>query len=326
MQHTSLPLPTGIPAPAPAETVQPERSVVSHLQRSEIFRDYVKAFETTTGLPLALRPAGTFQSPIHQSRQLNPFCALMAANNKACAACLRMQQGMETQATNEPVTAQCFAGLTESAAPVRVGETVIGHLQTGQVLLSPPTRASFKKVTRQLGELGANVDAAKLETAYFQTRVVARKQYDSMVRLLGVFAQHLASLSNQVMVQEAAAELPAITKARAFMAEHYSDELSLNQVARSANMSGFYFCKIFKRATGLTFTDYLARLRIEAVKERLLNPHVRISEAAYACGFQSLSQFNRVFRRIAGEAPTKYRDRIHGSMSSGAARPLPHAA
>lgn len=325
VQHTSLPL--SVNAFASAESAPPERTVVSHLQRSDIFRDYVKAYETTTGLPLALRPVGTFQSPIHQSKQLNPFCALMAANNKACAACLRMQQCMESHANTEPVTAQCFAGLTESAAPVRVGETVIGHLQTGQVLLSPPTRAGFKKVTRQLGELGATFDEAKLESAYFQTRVVARKQYDSMVRLLGVFAQHLASLSNQVMVQEAAAELPAITKARAFMAEHYTEELSLNQVARAANMSGFYFCKIFKRATGLTFTDYLARLRIEAVKERLLNPHVRISEAAYACGFQSLSQFNRVFRRIAGEAPTKYRDRLHGSTTpSNPSRSLQHAA
>ncbi len=320
--HTSLP--PSVSAATSADSVQPERSVVSHLQRSEIFRDYVKAYETTTGLPLALRPVGTFQSPIHQSKQLNPFCALMAASNASCAACLRMQQGMESQASTEPVTAQCFAGLTESAAPVRVGETVIGHLQTGQVLLSPPTRAGFKKATRQLSELGATFDASKLEAAYFQTRVVPRKQYDSMVRLLGVFAQHLASLSNQVMVQEAAAELPAITRARAFMAEHYTEELSLNEVARAANMSGFYFCKIFKRATGLTFTDYLARLRIEAVKERLLNPHVRISEAAYACGFQSLSQFNRVFRRIAGEAPTKYRDRIHGSTTTS--RSLPHAA
>ncbi len=76
-------------------------------------------------------------------------------------------------------------------------------------------------------------------------------------------------------------------------------------------MSAFYFCKMFKKATGLTFTDYLARVRIEKVKNLLLNPNKRISEAAYEVGFQSLSQFNRVFRRIAGESPTTYRDRIH---------------
>jgi len=78
------------------------------------------------------------------------------------------------------------------------------------------------------------------------------------------------------------------------------------------NMSSFYFCKSFKRATGITFTNYLARVRIEKVKNLLLNPHKRVSEAAYDAGFQSLSQFNRVFRRIAGEAPTAYRERLHG--------------
>ena len=78
-------------------------------------------------------------------------------------------------------------------------------------------------------------------------------------------------------------------------------------------MSAFYFCKTFKKATGMTFTDYLARVRIEKVKNLLLNPHKRVSEAAYEAGFQSLSQFNRVFRRIAGESPTVYRERLHGA-------------
>ena len=68
-------------------------------------------------------------------------------------------------------------------------------------------------------------------------------------------------------------------------------------------------------ATGMTFTDYLARVRIEKVKNLLLNPHKRVSEAAYEAGFQSLSQFNRVFRRIAGESPTTFRDRLHSSAA-----------
>jgi AraC-like DNA-binding protein len=79
------------------------------------------------------------------------------------------------------------------------------------------------------------------------------------------------------------------------------------------NMSAFYFCKMFKKATGMTFTDYLARVRVEKVKNLLLNPHKRVSEAAYEAGFQSLSQFNRVFRRIAGESPSAYRERLHGA-------------
>jgi len=65
---------------------------------------------------------------------------------------------------------------------------------------------------------------------------------------------------------------------------------------------------VFKKTTGLTFTDYLSRVRIEKAKTLLLNPHLRISEIAYDVGFQSLTHFNRMFRKIAGISPTKYRD------------------
>jgi AraC-like DNA-binding protein len=50
--------------------------------------------------------------------------------------------------------------------------------------------------------------------------------------------------------------------------------------------------------------------RVEKAKNLLLNPNMRISEVAFAAGFQSLSHFNRVFRRIAGESPTRYREKL----------------
>jgi AraC-like DNA-binding protein len=74
------------------------------------------------------------------------------------------------------------------------------------------------------------------------------------------------------------------------------------------HVSTFYFCKMFKKATGLTFTDYLSRVRVEKAKALLLNPHLRISEIAYDVGFQSLTHFNRMFRKIVGQSPTVYRE------------------
>jgi YesN/AraC family two-component response regulator len=75
-------------------------------------------------------------------------------------------------------------------------------------------------------------------------------------------------------------------------------------------VSTFYFCKMFKRATGLTFTDYLGRVRVEKAKNLLLNPHLRVSEIAYTVGFQSLTHFNRVFRKLTGESPTDFREKL----------------
>jgi AraC-like DNA-binding protein len=75
-------------------------------------------------------------------------------------------------------------------------------------------------------------------------------------------------------------------------------------------MSTFYFCKLFRKFTALTFTQFVSRTRIEQAKLQLLNPNPRISEIGYAVGFQTLSHYNRVFKQIAGESPTALRGRL----------------
>lgn len=299
-----------------SEHTEGNRHLVAQLEKSQIFRDYRAAFQTATGLPLVLRAAGSFQPPLAGSKQINPFCALMATRNKACAACLQLQERVERKATTESKTVECFAGLSESAVPIRLGERVIAYLQTGQIMFRAPTRAKFLAAVRQLEQWNAVGDVKELEEAYFKTRVLARGHYEATVRLLSSFAAHLSLVTNELMITASAPEPQAVSKARAYIAEHLGDALSLTEVARAANTSAFYFCKVFKAAVGVTFTDYVARTRVEKTKQALLDPNVRVSEAAYAAGFQSLSQFNRVFRRITGESPSAYRDHLHGADST----------
>lgn len=285
--------------------------MVEHLKSAQIFKDYQEAFRETTGMPLNLRAVEGFELPHRDDPRENPFCALMAKSNHSCAACLQVQAKMEREASMEPKSLKCFAGLCDSSVPVRVGENLVAFLQTGQVLEHNPTKKQFNRVAQNVLKFGTEVDLKRLEEAWFQSRVVSKKQHESIVRLLSIFAQHLAALSNQLMVQEETAESPSIARARAFIEQNHSEEMSLEEVAGTVNMSAFYFCKMFKKATGMTFTDYLARVRVEKVKNLLINPHKRVSEAAFEAGFQSLSQFNRVFRKIAGEAPSAYRERVN---------------
>lgn len=298
------------------EPLRRSRAIVEQLKRSKIYRDYEQAFRDTTGLPINLRPLESFDLPFQSDPNQNPFCALMAKTNHTCAACLQLQRKVEEQAKMESKTLKCFAGLCDSAVPIRVGENLVAFLQTGQILLHKPTQEQFAKTTRQLLKFGTDTDLKRLEEAFFQSRVLNKRQYDSILRLLTIFAQHLSTLSNQLAVKEEHSEAPMISRARVLIADRHAEDLSLETVAKAVNTSAFYFCKMFKKATGLTFTDYLARVRVEKVRNLLLNPHKRISEAAFEAGFQSLSQFNRVFRRVAGESPTSYRDRLHGANAA----------
>ena len=101
-----------------------------------------------------------------------------------------------------------------------------------------------------------------------------------------------------------------ITRAKQYIQENHGEALSLGQVAKAVNTSTFYFCKMFKKHTGVNFTEYVSRVRIGSAKNLLLNPNLRISEIAYEVGFQSLTHFNRGFKVVVGESPTEYRARL----------------
>jgi AraC-like DNA-binding protein/ligand-binding sensor protein len=282
------------------------------LASSKLYQDYERAFCETTGLPVTLRPVESWQLPHHDRRNENPFCALMAQKSRSCAACLQVQQQLADQAKYEPGTVVCHFGLCDTAVPVRLGEKLVGFLQTGQVFRKKPTPAQFERTVELAKDWGVPVNREELQKAYFDTRVLTTKQHDSVVRLLEIFAQHLAMLSNQIVIQQTNAEPAAITKAKQFIHDHQSEDLSLGVVARAANTSRFYFCKMFKKYTGLNFTHYLSRLRIEKAKNLLLNPNLRVSEIAYEVGFQSLTHFNRIFKKIVGQSPTEYRGQLAG--------------
>jgi AraC-like DNA-binding protein/ligand-binding sensor protein len=284
--------------------------LVQRIGKSEIFSEYEAAFEDATGLPLTIRPKEFWNLAHRNRRNENPFCAMLAQTNRTCAACLEVQQQAVDAATDGPATITCFAGFCDTTVPIKLGERTVGFLQTGQVALKQPSQAGFKKISAKLIEWGLKIDFTRLEEAYFNTKVLTQRQYAAVIRLLEIFGKHLSLAANRMTVQDAEAELPMIRRAKAHIAGHYGDPISLDEMARAMHVSTFYFCKMFKKATGLTFTDYLGRVRVEKAKNLLLNPHLRVSEIAYTVGFQSLTHFNRIFRKVAGEAPTGFREKL----------------
>jgi AraC-like DNA-binding protein len=99
----------------------------------------------------------------------------------------------------------------------------------------------------------------------------------------------------------------AIWKARKYIEEHSREELSLKKVAKAVNMNANHLSENFKQVTGINFVEYVARARFNTACDLLRNGNLRISDIAFAAGFQSLSQFNRVFKSFSGKSPTQYR-------------------
>ncbi len=99
---------------------------------------------------------------------------------------------------------------------------------------------------------------------------------------------------------------------------HYPNHLSLEMLADAHNISPSYLSHRFKYVTGFSITDYIQMTRVRNVQALLINTNLPITEIPDLCGFNSFSQFNRVFRKHIGTSPSLYRKR-HRIQHSGPA-------
>lgn len=283
-----------------------DKKLLDALGRSKTYRQYERTFTEATGLPLTLRAVEFFGLPFNGKKNENAFCAFLAGGKNSCSFCLQTQGRCSANSGEQPKSIQCPFGLTETTVPVRLGDRVVGFLATGQVFTRTPKASVFKKAITHLFPAGSAA-AKKATQLWKQTPTIGITRYEATVQLLNFFAKQLSAMSNQIVVEHANSEPVMITKAREFIAQNKADALSLGAVAKVAGASVFHFCKLFRKATGLKFTEYVTRIRLEDAKQKLLNPNLRVSEIAYDVGFQSLTQFNRAFKRIFGQSPTEFR-------------------
>ena len=89
---------------------------------------------------------------------------------------------------------------------------------------------------------------------------------------------------------------------------NYNEKPDVNKVAASVHLSTAAFCRYFKKQTNMTFTDFVNQYRITQAKTLLLRDN-SISEVGYGVGFDSLSYFNKLFKKITGENPSHFKKR-----------------
>jgi AraC-like DNA-binding protein len=196
--------------------------------------------------------------------------------------------------------------------PLKFYDRVIGLVQTGQVFIGARNARRFNEIASQAGGSRMNLDLRRLKSAYFRAPAVSADSYRAAVRLLEIFGEHLSMIANQIALHDCGGDSRTVRLAKDYIADHKSDPIKLDQIARALHISPSHFCRKFKLETGLTFVGYVNRVRVEQAKILLHNKNLRVTEVAYDVGFQSLAHFNRTFRKLVGISPTEYRSRLSG--------------
>lgn len=100
-----------------------------------------------------------------------------------------------------------------------------------------------------------------------------------------------------------------VLKVKTFIESHYSDELRLQQIADLVNMTPSAFSRFFKLRTGKSLNEYIVDVRLGHAARRLIDTTDSVAEVCYTCGFNTLSNFNRLFKKRKGCNPTAFREK-----------------
>lgn len=116
-------------------------------------------------------------------------------------------------------------------------------------------------------------------------------------------------LSNSLHAkQETVVRSRRIQKIDDYIRDNYSDRITVEDMAELINISPAAFSRFFKAHTGSNFVDYLANVRIGLVTRFLVETSKSVSEICYECGFNNISNFNRIFKSKKGCSPKEFRE------------------
>ncbi len=268
--------------------------------------DFQRDFEQLSGLRLLL--VDELGAGDGDFCAYSPMCAVMRGSVAGRTMCGRLRQGLLARAVEQPMWAACDAGLQEAAVPLRIGGIPAAYFVFGGALTQVPDRPSVRRARHLLRHHGVAIEEEPLRTLMAGTPVATPEIMRACERIVHLAARQIALKVTDQLVEPDAALPPAVVKACGYIrVRALVEDLGLPAVARHCGVSEGHLSRLFHHGTGLTFREYVTQVRVEHAKALVLRTNRGITEIAYESGFQSLSQFHRVFRKAYGTSPGQLR-------------------
>ncbi len=158
---------------------------------------------------------------------------------------------------------------------------------------------------------------------YFRKEPMWNTQcYSYLLQMYALLGRHYLRAAGPAHSAAGRSIDPAImNSAVTYINEHYMDDIFLEDVALFAGFSKYYFSRMFKQFSGVSFTEYLTRKRLNAAADLLVRTNQPVREIARTSGFGSMATFNRIFREYKNCTPTQFRAIYSMALSPGAGQP-----
>lgn len=225
------------------------------------------------------------------------FCCAVSGNPELDVHCKESNRRAfeECRRRNDVYIYKCHAGLTEAAMPLKDGSRIIGYVMFGQIT-DIKDKSELNEFTEKINE------KYNLSCTASGIRYRNKKQIAAAASLLEICTNYIL-LKEMVAVQNTF----VTEKAKEYIETHLSEDIRIQDICASANVSRTQLYESFSRDTGTGISAYIRKRRLTRARELLQNTGISVSETADIVGFADYNYFSRVYKKEFGISPHKTR-------------------
>ena len=256
-----------------------------------------------------LSPDGRKSQDLGATESWSPYCLTLRQmyGAKYCLEC--DQKFLSIVATQRhSLRYHCWAGLREFMVPIILDGEILAFIQCGQVMDTPPGQDEWNATGQLLRGLG--FEELPPEELFFSLRVIHPQTQKDLMTLLELFGNYIAYAQYQIQLSEATQQSRVLERALSFIRNHFTEPISLDDIARIACTSKRNLTRLFLAKTGMTVLDSIQQMRIDKACSQLQAGDMTCMQVAFECGFGSVQQFNRVFHKLKQCTPLTWQKRF----------------
>ena len=268
----------------------------------------LKDFYTLTRIRITVFD-DTFKELAAYPEQIAPFCRIIRTNEDAKEECMNCDRRACKTASGRhaPYTYRCHAGLTESIAPLYLGNIVIGYLLFGQVFSYPTHEEGWENIQKLCNSYHPDMDV--LKAAVFEQPLISEEYITSASHIVKAVASYLC-LERMVTLHQKDLSV----QIDEYISEHFTEDINAKHICEKFQIGKTYLYEIAKQNYGIGIAEHIRNLRIEKAKLLLIEKkEMPISEIAASCGYTDYNYFIVVFKRVIGIPPKQYRQSVRMS-------------
>lgn len=247
--------------------------------------------------------------------RMRSFCELMNAcpeGHERCVACDREAMGRAKD--GRMISYRCHAGICEAILPICRGKMPLAYLFYGQYLDDSGVEAQWERTRALVDWYPGDMEA--LHRAFLEFRAYSPAETEAFAEILGALASYI-QLKGIIL----SPEQTDLQRLEAYLDQHFTEKLSLDQVAEALHMGRTKLCALAKELSGgSTLSKMIAQRRLEAAKDLLRQGDAPISAVAEAVGISDYNYFTKVFRAATGMTPSDYRRNTRRGKSTKAVK------